>query len=103
MLLCGRTIQKTAAGLWLSVVLRETLLCRFTPPIDPAKSEGILTDMAVAQKVYQQVKDQVYSGIAQLQQEQRTDPKNGLPSRYNPLLPARSVQFSRGKSWGSTL
>lgn len=51
------------------------------PPIDPAKAENILTDTAVAQEVYGQVKQQVYSGIAQLQEEQRVDPKHSLPSR----------------------
>jgi hypothetical protein len=69
------------------------MLCRFTPPIDPAKSEGILTDMAVAQKVYQQVQQQIYSGISLLQEEQRTDPKNSLPSRccLKPFTPAQHI------------
>jgi hypothetical protein len=60
------------------------------PPIDPGKAENILTDITVAQKVYGQVKEQVYSGIAQLQEEQKVDPKHSLPSRCAPQIPMAS-------------
>lgn len=50
-------------------------------PIDPRQAEGILTEPEVTRRVYAEVKEAVVSGISMLREEQKTDPKNGLPAR----------------------
>ena len=51
------------------------------PPVDPALAEGILSDPTVAERVYAEVRSQVYKGLDLLKEEQRSDPKRSLPSR----------------------
>lgn len=64
--------------------LKYPVLSRFMPPIDPkARSGGDMSkDGPAAQEVYAQVKQEVYKGIGMLQDEQQTDPKRSLSSRF---------------------
>ena len=63
--------------------------------IDPNAGGDVVKDKAHALEVYSRVKQQVYNGIRQSQEEQRADPKNSLQSRVieqiSRFLPAFDV------------
>lgn len=66
-----------------SFLKTDCLACRFMPPIDPARSGGTLAkDGPIAHEIYSEVKQEVYKGIRMLQNEQKTDPKHSLQSRF---------------------
>ena len=65
------------------------------PAIDLREGDDIVKDKEAASKRYEQVKQQVYEGIHQLKEEQRSDPNNSLGARVRTqigrFLPAFDV------------